>query len=135
MTAIYKSKEALSKGRRVLYKVCKVRKRGWETPIQRERLFYSKKDHIMEDKEICNKYRKELAIINTMIGEKCDSYKAKGILGYLRGKTYAAAAKERKPYRYKNRVRTQKKRSRYWSQSQNKTPTSRSPRLRTSSFV
>ena len=28
------------------------------------------------------------------MGEKCDSYEAKGILGYRKGKTYAATAKK-----------------------------------------
>ena len=48
--------------------------------------FHCKKDnHITGDKEKCNEYRKE--------PEKCDAYKAKGILGYRRRKTYAASLK------------------------------------------
>ena len=34
--------------------------------------------------------------MNKMIKEKCDAYKAKGILGYRRGKTYAETTKQNK---------------------------------------
>ena len=34
--------------------------------------------------------------MNKIIEEKCNAYEAKGILGYRRGKTYAAVAKENK---------------------------------------
>ena len=47
--------------------------------------------------------------MNKIMKEKCETYKAKGILGCRRGKTYAAAAKEneRRSQIRTKRVRTQ----------------------------
>ena len=50
----------------------------------------------MGDKEKFNEYRKKLDIMNKMIEEKYDTYKAKDFLGYRR-ETYAAWTKEKKP--------------------------------------
>ena len=58
--------------------------------------FHCKESHITRDKEKCNKYRKEWDIMNKLMGEKCDVYKAKGILGYWREKIYSSAAKDSK---------------------------------------
>ena len=52
--------------------------------------------HIMGDKGKCNKYQKVLDIINKMMEEKYDAQEAKCILGYRKGNTYAAAAKNNK---------------------------------------
>ena len=60
----------------------------------------------MGDGEECNEYRKELDILNKMMEEKCDSYKAKGILGYRKGKSYATAARTKTGNRTK---KTEKK--------------------------
>ena len=95
MATVWTSKEILSKRRRKLREVCRITEIGKGAQIQRVKLFLLQGRLITEDKEKCKEYRKNLDILNKMMKEKYDAYKAKGILGYRKEKIMLSTGKKR----------------------------------------
>ena len=90
---IWTPKKILQKQKEDLQGVLRTDSRGGEHSCSRLLCFYCKEPHRTGDKNTCGEYKKEASILNMMRTEICDSYKAKEILGYRRGKSYVSSAR------------------------------------------